>query len=310
MKIDRKNFNSFYIEEIQSKLALLELERKRMLKLFFVIVGLVFMFSCFISIKQLRSFNILSIFIVLSPTIITACLMYFFTFRKFKINYKNKIIKLLFNSIFDDYFYRPDGYLTEAEYQSTLLYQGNFNRFSGEDCIEGVFKGKEIKLSELLVRRVENRKKKNTTKIIFNGLMVIFKMKTPYVSQIVVEPDFAEKILGFMGRAIQSTTKGNLEIVRLESPDFEKNFIVYSNDQIEVRRFLTPLIQEKLTNFKKMKKTLFAFSIQSNQISIALPNSKNQFEPNYFSRTDDVKIIREIIDLFLFFDELLSHLNS
>lgn len=309
MKIDRKNFNSFYIEKIQSKIVLLEQSRKKTVKTFFVIVGITLAISSMLGFSTVKTINIFSMLIVLTPVCVVGGITYYFTFRKFRRLYKDKIIHLLFQNIFDDFFYRPDSYLNEADYQSTLLYQGNYNRYSGEDFVEGQFRGQDVKFSELLVRKVEHRKKKSSTKIIFNGLMILIKVRTPFVSQTTVEPDITEKYFGHVGRALQSNQKGFLELVRLESPDFEKNFVVYSTDQIEVRKFLTPMTQEKLTEFKMQSDMQFAFSIQPNLISIALPNLRNQFEPNYFSRLDNVKVVREIIDLFLFLDELILQIK-
>ncbi len=309
MKIDKRNFNTFYIEKIQSKIVLLEKSRRKALKTFVVVVCIALAISSMLVYSQIKNFNLFSFLLVLTPVCIVGAITYYFTFRKFRREYKDKIIHLLFQNIFDDFFYRPDGFLSETDYQSTLLFQGNYNRYTGEDFVEGQFRGQDVLLSELLVRKVEHRKKRSSTKIIFNGLMILIKVRTPYLSQTIVEPDLAEKLFGHVGRSLQFNQKGHLELVRLESPEFEKNFVVYTTDQVEVRKFLTPISQEKLTMFKKQSNMQFAFSIQPNQISIALPNIRNQFEPNYFSRLDNVKVVREIIDLFLFLDEFILQIQ-
>lgn len=310
MKIDKKNFNQFYIQNIQSKLAILEEERKRSLKtcLFFVFASLAISFM--FGLNKFVEINPIFILFMLAPTFIVGFISYYFTFRNYRKQYKEKVINLIFKNIFDDFYYRPESHLTEYDYQSTLLYQGNYNRFSGEDFVEGVFKGQDVKMSELQVAKVERRKKKNSKKIIFKGLLILIKVKTPYFSQTIIEPDLAESAFGFIGKALQADKKGLLENVRLESPDFEKNFAVYSSDQIESRKILTPVVQEKLTALKNVQKDLFAFSIHPNQICIAFPNISNQFEPNYFTKVDDVKIVREVFDLFLFVDDLLGHLQD
>lgn len=309
MKIDKKNFNSFYIDKIQSKIVLLEQERKKTVKTFFVIVGITLAIACMLGFTRIKSVGLMTTLMVMTPVSVVSVITYYFTFRKFRRLYKDRIIYLLFQNIFDDFLYRPEGFLKESDYQSSLLYQGDYNRYSGEDFVEGQFIGLDVKFSELLVRKVEHRKKNSSTKIIFNGLLILIKMRTPYVSQTTIEPDITEKFLGHFGRSLQSNKKGFLELVRLESPDFEKDFVVYSTDQIEVRKFLTPTMQERLTKFKKQSEIQFAFSIQPNQISIALPNIKNQFEPKYFTKLDDVKIVRDIFELFFFIDELISQIK-
>ncbi len=56
-------------------------------------------------------------------------------------------------------------------------------------------------------------------------------------------PDFAEKLLGKFGQKFQkSFTHGKL--VKLENPEFEKEFVVYSSGQQEARYILTPVMME------------------------------------------------------------------
>jgi hypothetical protein len=46
----------------------------------------------------------------------------------------------------------------------------------------------------------------------------------------------------------------NRKRIELENVEFEKIFDVYSDDEIEARRLLTPKMMEKLVNFAKKSK--------------------------------------------------------
>ena len=52
--------------------------------------------------------------------------------------------------------------------------------------------------------------------------------------------DTAEKMFGFLGKKLQSMNSSRDDLVYLENPDFEKQFVVYSSDQIEARYILSP----------------------------------------------------------------------
>ena len=57
-----------------------------------------------------------------------------------------------------------------------------------------------------------------------------------------VLPDVAERCFGsLIGNFFQKMNFSDGSLVKLENPDFEKLFSVYSHDQIEARYILTPL---------------------------------------------------------------------
>ena len=60
----------------------------------------------------------------------------------------------------------------------------------------------------------------------------------------VVLPDTAEKILGKFGQSLQSMSSRG-ELVKLEDPEFEKEFCVYGDDQVEARYILSPALMKR-----------------------------------------------------------------
>jgi hypothetical protein len=307
MKISKQNFSEFFIKNIQPKLSVLELERKKNAKKFYVVNG---SFSAVWLVFAGKWFLITNGFIlVLLPPFFVGLISSHFIFSKFKKTFKEKIVKTIFDQIFDKHDHYPSSYLRESEYASTFLYQENYNSYSGEDLVEGVFNGQGIKLSELKVKYVNRSSKKNDERIIFQGLMILIDINNSFKSETIVEPDVAENMFGFVGKMLQGKNKFSHEVVRLESPDFEKHFVVRSGDQVEARKILTPRVQEKLLELSVKNKLQFAFSIQSNQLSIALPTQRDFFEASAFSSSENSKSIRDIVDLFLFIEELINGLK-
>lgn len=112
-----------------------------------------------------------------------------------------------------------------------------------EDRIAGTHDGVQFELCEA---HLERRKRsggddsdKDTT--VFRGMLLVYSFSKPFNGQTVVVPDatWLGNLLGGTGRSGERVT--------LEDPRFEKQFEVYSNDQVEARYLLTPHFMERLT---------------------------------------------------------------
>lgn len=301
MKINRANFSEFYLKNLRSKLLLLDKERER-ISYNYIATNLVsaFLFYHFLY-KKFGD-------IIIYPIVGIAVLTFYLYFDKFKKTYKEKIVELVFSQVFDQHTYRTVMSLTEAEYRSSFLFQGSYNEFSGADLVDGTFKGQDVRMSYLDIKYSKSSDSKSDDQIIFLGLMVIIKINTPYLAQTIVEPDETHSLLSFLSKNFDSSESVRHELVRLESIEFEKEFAVKSNDQVEARKILTPVVQEKLVKLLKKNKTPFAFSVQKNQIAVAIPRNASYFEPQYFSSIEKSHSVHDIVELFLFLEDLLKEI--
>lgn len=309
MKIDRSNYNTFFFENLRSKLLIIENKRKHSLQLFILLcfpLGIVFFFQFY----KIQTYNLLLACLLIIPFVAIVLFLFKLVFSKYKIFYKTKVIPLIFNQIFDKHDYYPNLFLSEAEFTGSMLYQKTYNRFSGEDLIEGVFNGIKFKMSELTVKNVQKSGKNKSEKIVFKGILINCEIKTPYWGETIVEPDIAESYFGHLGKMLQFKNKLNHDVIRLESIEFEKLFVVRASDQIESRKILSPKVQERLTTLSRKYKIVFGFSVSANQISIAIPDQQNYFEPEYFSSNMSGKSIRQIVEIFLFIQDLTGEIKS
>jgi len=88
--------------------------------------------------------------------------------------------------------------------------------------------------------------------------------------------------------------------------DGEKEFVVYSDDPVEARYILSPLFMEKLLACKERLDMDISISFYKSNIYIAIPVSKDFFEPGLFRTIinpekteeyfEDMKMVLEIID--------------
>lgn len=103
-------------------------------------------------------------------------------------------------------------------------------------------------------------------------------------------PDIAEKTFGHTGKVMQQAQKGYGELINLEDPEFEKNFVVYGDDQIEARYIITPLVMQKLVKWygeiKKLglRNLKIAFS-ESKVFTCLIFNNTNLISPQILQKS-------------------------
>ncbi|MEM1390377.1 MAG: DUF3137 domain-containing protein, partial [Pseudomonadota bacterium] len=142
----------------------------------------------------------------------------------------------------------------EPGYQSTLLHihknglVPGWDRAKFEDRITGVRRGVQFEFFEAHLedkRTTTDSKGRTRTRwvTVFNGQCLRFKFHKDFLGETLVTRDSG--IFNVFGRG------GDFERVKLESPQFESAFEVYSTDQVEARYILTPDLMQRLVELEK-----------------------------------------------------------
>lgn len=95
-------------------------------------------------------------------------------------------------------------------------------------------------------------------------------------------PDRAEKGFGSIGQILQSWKSEYGQIVKLEDPEFERAFVVYSDSQIETRYILTPALMQRLLDFRRRSKGELQVSFVGSNVNIGLNRVGKLFESRLF----------------------------
>ncbi|MEM1391353.1 MAG: DUF3137 domain-containing protein, partial [Pseudomonadota bacterium] len=92
---------------------------------------------------------------------------------------------------------------------------------------------------------------------------------------------------------------GDFERVKLESPQFESAFEVYSTDQVEARYILTPDLMQRLVELEKTFRGVgLRCAFVGGELLIALEGG-DLFEPgSMFTPLDNPDRVRELLDDF------------
>ena len=183
--------------------------------------------------------------------------------------------------------YEAEGCITESQFKQSSLYSTSIDRYRGEDLVSGKIGATAIAFSEVHAehRTTHTDGKGRTTtswETIFRGLFVVADFNKNLRGMTLVLPDVAERLLGHLGQALQGALhvfqRG--ELVKLEDPEFERDFVVYADDQVEARYVLTPALMQRLVEFRRKADRPVRFSFVGTSVCIAIETGRNMFEPH------------------------------
>ena len=124
-----------------------------------------------------------------------------------------------------------------------------------------------------------------------------------------VLPDTAEKLLGKIGQSLQSMNRTRGELIKLEDPEFEKEFCVFGDDQIEARYILSPALMHRIVEFKRKWNTKVYLSFRDSKVYIAIKLNKNLFETRLFKTIVDYSFIEENVKYLILLISIVGDLN-
>lgn len=301
----QEKFRSFYNQNLGDKFMGLEMSRQKHLHFFwkwliiFIIMTFCFVYLCIagtIPTKFLQDD-------VCGWLIISYILIVSYVLNLPLSEYKSETKQLTMDKIlsfFGDFKYKEKQCAQQSVVEKSSLFK-KFDNQIGDDYFVGTYKGVQIQVSEeKLTKRIKtNKGSYNIT--LFKGVIIILEMNKNFSGQTVVRKD--RGLFNFLMMAPRchiNNQEIKLERVRLEDNVFEKQFEVFSHDQIEARYLLTTAFIERILEIKKRfhgKKIQFSFF--DNKLLLAINTSKDMFEPtSLFSTTASYGRMREVVDQF------------
>ncbi|MGL5667308.1 MAG: DUF3137 domain-containing protein, partial [Shewanella sp.] len=156
----------------------------------------------------------------------------------------------------------------------------NYDKASFGDYIQGQYKGIELVVNELTLTkdvRVEEwdgnkRRTVTRTETRFRGTVVELSSHKQFIGHTVVLKD-----RGGLANFLSDSHSG-LQRVKLEDPLFEKEFDVFSTDQIESRYLLNTAFMERLQQLAKSFDGEIQCAFFRNRLILFLPNRRSRFQ--------------------------------
>lgn len=239
------------------------------------------------------------------PLIIGAVITTIVSFKDvslFKGAYKKSIILEIFKSLFTDVRYVPNMGISRAVLDSTNMIDTGDNFYS-DDYVSAKYKDVSFEFSDVEIEEeYTDSDGDRHTVTIFKGQWYVFDFNKSFKADLqICERGFANARRGsFFG-----SKKFNK--VELEDIEFNKEFNVYAQNNLDAFYVLTPstMVKIKELNDKVEGKMLFCFI--NNKLHVGLHSGKNLFEPQLFKEInieqnhkqtiEEVKMITHFIDV-------------
>jgi len=180
---------------------------------------------------------------------------YYAASREYKNEFKDKIFTKILHAVNPNLVYNKAQYISKENFYQSKIFTERADRYSGEDHISGMVEKTQVEFSELHAqeRRVTSNGKQTQVHYVtfFKGLFMIADFHKNFNGHTIVLPDTAEKLFGFLGKKLQDWNFTRDEVVHMENAEFEKEFVVYSNDQVEARYILSVSTIQRILDLKK-----------------------------------------------------------
>lgn len=220
--------------------------------------------------------------------------------REYAKEYKKEILPRILK-LFGCFTYNPDGTVDLKELENSKIIP-SYNGQKSEDYFCGAYKDIKIEFCETKLTKTTGSGKNRRTKRVFKGLVILLEMKRKKFYGITLLNRNQNK----MGQWMKERSL-DLKRANMVDPNFEKIYDAYTNDQVEARYLLDPVIIERynylyqyyaesekrdkrskdpswIEKFKKADNLLnigkgISVSYFDNKVLIMIANNFNYFEP-------------------------------
>jgi len=288
----KERFDYYYEEKVVPTLQKVEQKRKKYLLCFvllcvFISIWIWLILSGKISIFHNGNEGLIICFAILA--VCTPLLMYY---KKSKESILPSII-----GFFGDFTYKYRPQISDSLIEKSKIMQ-KYSSLKTDDSFSGKYENVLTSITEYIrFERVVQKKdniKRLAEKARSHGIIFSAEMNKNFTGQTIIVKD-----KGFMNKF---THYKGLSRVSLESPEFEKAYEVYSDDQVEARYILTTVMLEYIMELKEVfPKTTYSFF--DNQVFINVELKGNNFECSSFfaSVLNKKRIEKNFKQLYLLF---------
>jgi len=212
--------------------------------------------------------------------------------RGYVTEFKSLVIARMVRFIDENLSYEPKRCIDKSTFMLSKIFTTKPNRYKGDDFVSGKVGATRMQFCELNAEYETGSGKDRHTYTVFKGIFFIADFNKHFNGQTIVLPDTAEKLFGRLGQKLQSLNVFRGELIRLEDPEFESHFVVYGSDQIEARYILSTSLMARITDFKKKTGKKIYLSFIGTMVFVAVPYTRNLFEPRLFKTLLDFEPIR------------------
>lgn len=320
--INEEELQSLYENQLKPQLLIFENQRKKILNsLIPVSIGGLVLIILLLGV--LLNFEIsplwqIVFFVGIIVILVGIGIYYYLLVSPYKNNFKKTVVGHIVSFIDENLLYRPEGKISQSEFEASRLadYLHSVDRWHGEDYVNGLLGKTAVKFSEVhaeyrTTHTDRNGHTRTSYHTIFKGLFFIFDFNKDFEGFTVVLPDYAERHFGGFGKMLQSWHSKIVpgELVKLADVEFEREFAVYSDNQITARYVLSTSLMRRLLNFRQQIKKRVYLSFVNGKLYMGIEIYKDLFEPTVFRTLLNFELIREFVSYMQLGKNIVEELN-
>ena len=303
-----ESFRKFYDEKLIPHLSDLEVERKK-IYVGLTIFMMVFFTIVFSSVYYLGGFHDFSLsdhsnkdFLISLLLLVFWAMMGVLAYKKLfekrlediRGKFKRSVIVKIVEFVDPQLSYHEDKLISQHEYDDSKIFPINAHRFRGEDYVVGSDGNISYKFSELHSRYImKDHRGRKLFMTIFHGLFFIADMHREFKGETIILPDTAHKLFGPFGDFVQKHNIFRDKVIKVDNAEFDKEFVVYSNNVEESTSLLTTPLMDRITEFKKKSGHDVHISFIGSKVNVAISLTQDLFEPPIFGSMLDFEAIYE-----------------
>lgn len=235
-------------------------------------------------------------------------------FGYYRHGFKQRVVAMALKEIDESLQIDYTSGLSEEDFIYSRLFTMEPDRYSSEDQIWGTAGKTKFAFSELhaeykTVTQTKNGRQEHWHTIL-KGIVFNADFNKHFNGITVVRPkDIGAALGAWVAKAMPIFSTSGRELVQLENPDFEKEFVTYSTDQVEARYILTPALMERLCALNARCSYTISVSFIGSSVFIAFPLNKDYFEPPLRKSLLDPAFLNEDMEIIRFMYGIIQDLD-
>ncbi len=288
-----EEFRPYYNHTIYPELMRLESQRKKLLWLMSITILMAIGVIIF---QAMTGIFFITLFLLIPIGFYISYLLY--RIRKFKTEWKPKVVNLIIDFIDDklsygEMSYDAKGFVAKQKFVASGLFAKTGKFYKGEDKIAGKIGDVDFEMSELEISDLS--KIESGTIEIFRGIFLAAQIVNPIRGTIMVLPRNHKQ---FLIKTIKTFNIAGGELVTdvLEHDGFNQNYLTYATEDALIHNVLSFEMQEAIIEYTERAMKDLYVSFNNNNIYLAVREPKDILEPFIFESNVDFELIREFFE--------------
>lgn len=236
---------------------------------------------------------------------ITYAIFYAILTRNFTKQVTQHVEGRLLRFLLSDLHLYPKKKIEKGTFKRSGLFLKKITKYRGQNLTTGRIGNTRIEFSEIEATGQDS----DGDHTVFEGLFFVADFNKHFQGRTFVLPDVAENLFGSFGQVLQSINQSRPPLVKLENPEFEKQFVVYSEDQIEARYILSPAFMDRMVAFQTQYQNCVYISFAGSRIFIAIRSLYPLFSPSVYTSLFDYDQIKKYCEILQMALDVVDSLN-